>query len=319
MNKMIQKRAVQLLAFSVVFCTVGCGLLQKVMSSVDSLKEMKVVDNLEPSEQYYLGRGVSAVIVDKYKPVEISDQRSEQQVAYLNEMAGFIDASSKNVTRSALKLGDYTSRSYDEQQRVYELALYKGIQVGVLDTDEITAFATPGGFLWISRGMIAMCDNEDELAAVVAHESAHIILDHGMANYRTAHKNSIITSTLSETWFSGDGAGANFGRLCVTLSEQLFTGYNPGQEFEADNWGTRALAASGYAPDAMLKMLQRIEAHEKEHEVDPDDYLAHHPPIGERILAVKDLIKKENLKGSAKTMSAEGVQARQTRFVQTFK
>jgi len=319
MNTGIINRTVQLLSVAMLMTIVGCGLINKIAESVNALEDMKVVDNLEPSEQYYLGRGVSAVIVDKYKPVEINDSTSENQILYLNEMAGFIEVSSKNVTRSAIRLGDYTDRSYDEQQRVYELALFKGVQVGILDTDEISAFATPGGFLWISRGMINLCNNEDELAAIVAHEAAHIILDHGMANYRTAHKNAVITSSLSETWFSGSGVGSNFGRLCVTLSEQLFTGYNPGQEFEADNWGTRALTASGYSPEAMLKMLQRIESYQKENDVDPDEYLAHHPPIGERIQAVKDLIKAENLKGNSGTMSSEAVKARQQRFNQAFK
>jgi beta-barrel assembly-enhancing protease len=314
-----KRRFTLLLAGVVVLGVTGCSLLNKLIATKEALEEMKVVDNLEPSEQYYLGRGVSAVIVDQYKPVEVKDSVGENRLAYLNEMAGFIEVASKNVTRSAVKLGDTSNRSHDEQQRVYELALYKGIQVGILDTDDVAAFATPGGFLWISRGMIDLCDNEDELAAVIAHEMAHIVLDHGMANYRRAHKSSIVTSTLSETWFSGSGAGANFGRLCVTLGESLFNGYNPGQEFEADNWGTRALAASGYSPDAMLKMLQRVEAYEKAHDVDPDEYLAHHPPIGERIKAVKDLINKENLKGSSSTMTPAAVKARQDRFNAAFK
>ncbi|MCG3182192.1 MAG: Beta-barrel assembly-enhancing protease [Planctomycetes bacterium] len=315
----IKVRKPRFMSVLLVACLAGCSLLNKVAESVNALEEMKVVDNLEPSEQYYLGRGVSAVIVDRYKPIEIKDQRSERQIQYLNEMSGFIEIAAKDVTRSARKLGDYTDRSFDEQERVYNLALYKGIQVGVLDSDEVAAYATPGGFLWISRGLINMCNNEDELAAVVAHETAHIILDHGMANYRRAHKQSIITSTLSETWFSGSGVGANFGRLCVTLSEDLFNGYNPGQEFEADNWGTRALAASGYAPDAMVAMLKRIEQHEKDHKVDPEAYLAHHPPIGERIKAVQDLIKQENLKGNTGTMTPDAIQARNKRFEAAFK
>ena len=170
MNTGIFNRTVQLLSVAMLMTIVGCRLMNNIIESVNALEDMKVVDNLEPSEQYYLGRGVSAVIVDKYKPLEINDSTSEGQILYLNEMAGFIEVSSKDVTRSALKLGDYTNRSYDEQQRVYELALFKGVQVGILDTDEISAFATPGGFLWISRGMLNLCNNEDELAAVVGSD-----------------------------------------------------------------------------------------------------------------------------------------------------
>ncbi|MCB9933711.1 MAG: M48 family metalloprotease [Planctomycetes bacterium] len=303
-----------------IVCTVaGCGLFNKLKETVSALEDAKVADNYEPSEQYYIGRGVSAVIVDKYPPVEAKDQGSERQITYVNEMAGYIEAASKGVTRSARKLGDHTKRSYDEQEHVYNLVLFKGMQVGLLQTDDVTAFATPGGFLWVSMGTVKMCNNEDELAAVIAHELAHIILDHGMANYRTAYKGQIFTSTLSETWFSGDGLGANFGRLVTTFAEDAFKGYNPEQEFEADNWGTRALAASGYAPDAMVKMLQSVEAYEKAHEIDPEDYLAHHPPIGERIKAVQDLIKTEKLTGNSKTMTPEAITARNKRFEEAFK
>lgn len=309
----------RLLLAVIVGTVAGCSLINKLSETVGALKEAKVADNYEPSEQYYIGRGVSAVIVDKYPPIEAKDQTSERQVTYVNEMAGFIEAASKGVTRSARKLGDHTERSYDEQEHVYNLVLFKGMQVGLLQTDDVTAFATPGGFLWLSMGTVKMCENEDELAAVIAHELAHIILDHGMANYRTAYKGQIFTSTLSETWFSGDGLGANFGRLVTTFAEDAFKGYNPEQEFEADNWGTRALAASGYAPEAMVKMLKSVEAYEKAHEIDPEDYLAHHPPIGERIKAVQELIKTEKLTGSSKTMTPDAIQARNKRFEQAFK
>ena len=308
----------RLMLGAVVCSFVGCSLLEKVSASVSALEEAKVADNLEPSEEYYLGRGVSAVILDRYKPIEINNATKESQIAYLNDMAGYIEKASKDVTRSARKLGDHTGRDYDEQEHVYNLALYKGIQIGILDTEDIAAHGTPGGFLWVSYGAIHLCRNEDELAALVAHEMSHIILDHGMANYRRAYKSSIITSTLSETWFSGDTVAANFGRLCTTYAEDAFKGYNPGQEFEADNWGTRALVASGYAPDAMVQVLTRVEEFEKAHDVKEEDYLAHHPPISERIQTVKELIKTEGLKPNPKTQTADAVTARNKRFAENF-
>jgi Zn-dependent protease with chaperone function len=311
--------ALRLLPGVLLLGIAGCSLLNKAIETTNALEEMNVVDNLEPSEQYYLGRGVSAVVTDKYRPVEIKDARTENQILYLNSMAGYIEVSSQDVTRSALRLGDYTDRGSEQQERVNNLSLYKGIQVGILDTDEPAAFATAGGFLWISRGLIDMCNNEDELAAIVAHESAHIILDHGMNNYRRAHKNKIVTSTLSETWFSGSGPAANFGRLCVTLGESAFNGYKPGQEFEADSWGVRALAESGYAPQALITMLERIQEYEESHAVDPEDYLAHHPPVEERIAAVKKLIADEELKFNSDSMSPGALEARQKRFNAAFR
>jgi predicted Zn-dependent protease len=304
---------------AVVCFLMGSSCIQKVIESKGKLEEGQLVDKLEPSEEYYLGRGVSAVILDKYKPVEIKDAKTENQVKYINDMAGYIERASKDVTRSALKLGDHTDRGHTAQEHVYDLVLYKGIQVGILDTEEVAAHGTPGGFLWLSYGAIHMCNNEDELAALVAHEMSHIILDHGMCNYREAHKSQIITSTLSETWFSGSGVVANMGRLCVTYAESAFNGYNPGQEFESDNWGTRALVVSGYNPEAMVEVLKRVEAFEKAHKVDPEDYLAHHPPIGERVKAVQDLIKAEKFTVNPKTQTPDAIKARNDRFVAAFK
>ncbi|MBZ0137879.1 MAG: M48 family metallopeptidase [Planctomycetes bacterium] len=307
------------LALAAVCTLVGCSLFNKVVESISAIEKAQLVDKYEPSEQYYLGRGVSAVILDRYPPIEIKNAQTERQVAYLNDMAGYIERASQSVTRSALRLGDHTERDHDQQQQVYDLALYKGVQVGILDTEDVAAHGTPGGFLWLSYGAIKMCESEDELAAVVAHEMSHIILDHGMANYRIAYKSEVRNSTLSDTWFSGSGAVSNFGRLCVTYAEDAFNGYNPEQEFESDNWGTRALTASGYDPNAMVAVLKRVEAYEKAHDVDPKDYLAHHPPITERIKTVQELIKSEGFKVNPASQKPEAVKARNDRFTAAFK
>lgn len=310
----------RLLLLTVAICSlVGCSVLQTLISAKDALEEGKLVDNLEPSEEYYLGRGVSAVIIQNYKPIEINTPKQEQQIKYLNDMAGYIERAAQNVTRSARKLGDHTERSYDEQEHVYNLALFKGIQVGILDTEEVAAHGTPGGFLWLSYGVLHMCNNEDELAALVAHEMSHIILDHGMANYRSEHKSQIASSFASEELFKGDTAFSNFGRLCVTGFESLRNGYNPAQEFEADNWGTRALVASGYDPNAMVAILKSVEAYQHDHDIDPEEYLAHHPPIEERIKTVQDLIKSEGFKVNPASQKPEAVKARDERFKAAFK
>lgn len=308
------------LMLGAVACSLlGCSVINFVSAATSALEEGNLVDKLEPSEEYYLGRGVSAVVYQNYKPIEISTPKQETQIKYLNDMAGYIERAAQDVTRSARKLGDHTDRGHVAQQHVYNLALYKGIQVGILDTEEVAAHGTPGGFLWLSYGAINMCNNEDELAALVAHEMSHIILDHGMANYRSAHKSKIASSFASEQLFSGDSKFANFGRLCVTGFESLRNGYNPDQEFEADNWGARALAASGYAPDALVNLLKVVEAYEKEHEIDPDDYLAHHPPVSERIKTLQAVIKDNNLKPNPKSQTADAIQARNKRFEEAFK
>ncbi len=286
-------------------------------AGIRALDEGRVADNYEPSEEYYLGRGVSAVIVGKYEPVEPDDERSSAQLVFVNEMAMVINNGAADVTRSAVRLGDHTGRGHDAQERVNNLTLYKGLQVGLLDTGEITAFATPGGFVWVSMGMIDLCENEDELAAVICHELGHVLLNHGMDSYREARKGEIAQNFLSESMFKGESLGAKFGHLCVTFGEDLFDQHDPEQEFEADNWGTRALAAVGYNPAAMLSILEKVQALQAQKE-DAGRYLEAHPPIEERIEFVQELLG-EDLGRRAVSVRPDAVEARRQRFAATFK
>lgn len=286
-------------------------------AGIAALDEMEMANNYEPSEEYYLGRGVSAVILGTYPPMVADDERAERQLVYVNEMALVVNNGAADVTRSASQLGDHTGRGYDAQKRVDNLTLFKGLQVGLLDTEEVTAFATPGGFVWISMGMIELCENEDELAAVVCHELGHVLLNHGMDSYREARKGEIAQNFLSESMFKGESLGAKFGHLCVTFGEDLFDQHDPEQEFEADNWGTRALAAVGYNPAAMLSILQKVQAYQAQKE-DAGRYLEAHPPIEVRIEFVRELLNEE-LGRTAISARPDAVAAREQRFVATFR
>lgn len=92
------------LAAILLFGLAGCKLFEALSEGVGALEKAKVADSYDPSEEYYIGRGVSAVIIDKYPPVEARDKRTERQITYVNEMAGYVEAATKGVTRSAMRL-----------------------------------------------------------------------------------------------------------------------------------------------------------------------------------------------------------------------
>jgi hypothetical protein len=299
---------------------VGAAAEVIAKSAIESLENGEVAQEYTADQQYYIGRGVSAAVLTRYEPILDDSDQHRAQIVYMNEMGGYIREASLNVTRNEEDLGDHISRDDEAKQRIEHLYLFKGLHVGILNTDEVAAFATPGGFIWVSRGSINMCRTEDELAAIVCHELGHVVMDHGMDNYREANNDQISDNPLFKNAMGDSTLGATFGDMIGGVADDLIdSGYSKDQEFEADNWGTRALAEAGYDPHAMVRMLKQVEAYEKSHGGKGGGYLDNHPAAKDRIEQVEDLIKDAKLKPARATMSQEAIRDRQVRFEKTFK
>lgn len=269
-------------------------------AAIEDCANGKVSQEYTAEQEYYIGRGVSGAIMVRYPATEVNSDPRRRQLAYLNQMAGYIEAMSYSVDRR--NLGGYVDRSEEVWERQSRFGLYKGVRVGLLESNEVMAYATPGGFIWISQGAVNMCQSEDELAAIIAHEMGHIVMNHGMDAYRKATEGKITDSKAFQAFSKEMGpVVGNFAEMVGGFADNLIeSGYNKDQEYEADNFGTRALAAAGYDPNAMARMLERVEAYEKSHK-DDDKFLSNHPDPKSRIEKVKDLIKnpKNNLKAPA--------------------
>jgi len=123
---------------------------------------------------------------------------------------------------------------------------YNGYNAAILDSAELNAFASPGGHVFITRGLIEAAKSEDELAAVIAHEIAHIQLGHGL---RAIQTNRDLQDWLSQ--FSLSGA--------QTIADRLNAGFSRVQEFDADITAISLLAAAGYNPQSMVEMLRELD------------------------------------------------------------
>jgi predicted Zn-dependent protease len=142
---------------------------------------------------------------------------------------------------------------------------YRGYHFLILDSDEINAFAAPGGFIFLSRGMLRLCKSEDEVAAVLAHEIGHVELQHALR----AIKGSRLTSAL--TTLAVEGAKSFGGEQLAQLTEAfegsigditgtlMNSGYARKQEYQADASAVRILKAMGYDPLALARMLNEME------------------------------------------------------------
>jgi len=133
--------------------------------------------------------------------------------------------------------------------------------IKVIDSDEVNAFALPGGFFFVNKGLILAADNEAELAGVMAHEIAHVAARHAMENQR---KMQIIDYGLLAGVLLGGGVIGNVLYNAGGLIEGLsFLKFSRGAEEEADKLGVQYMWAAGYDPNAMATMFEKLEAKNK--------------------------------------------------------
>jgi predicted Zn-dependent protease len=127
----------------------------------------------------------------------------------------------------------------------------------VLDSPEVNAFALPGGYIYVTRGMLAYLNSEDELAAVLGHEIGHVTARHAVRRHSTATLTGIAGAILaSQSGVQGAGDLANL------LGTALVRGYGRDHELEADRLGAEYLARTGYEPDAMLRVVRILKNQE---------------------------------------------------------
>lgn len=133
--------------------------------------------------------------------------------------------------------------------------------IKVIDSDEVNAFALPGGFFFVNKGLILAADNEAELAGVMAHEIAHVAARHSMENQGKGKM--LQYGMLAGILFGGGIASAvlqNGGNIIGALSMLKFT---RGAEGEADKLGVQYLYAAGYDPTAMSTMFEKLASQNK--------------------------------------------------------
>ena len=133
--------------------------------------------------------------------------------------------------------------------------------IKVIDSDEVNAFALPGGFFFVNRGLILAADNEAELAGVMAHEIAHVAARHAMENQ--GKMQAIQYGLLGTILFGGGIAGAIAQQAGGFAQLMSFLQFSRGAETEADVLGVQYLYASGYDPTAMSTMFEKLSQKNK--------------------------------------------------------
>jgi len=157
----------------------------------------------------------------------------------------------------------------------------------IITTPEVNAFAVPGGSLFIFTGLINQCQNEAELAAVIDHEIAHVILRHGTRQLSAKIAASVAADILL---FGLSGkVDPQIAQLAVNVAATgAFLAYSRKDEREADDMGARLMHQAGYNPEAMSDFFARLAA-KKGKPSEIERFLSDHPDPGNREKLIQEL------------------------------
>ena len=133
--------------------------------------------------------------------------------------------------------------------------------IKVIDSDEVNAFALPGGFFYVNKGLLLAADNEAELAGVMAHEIAHVAARHAVENQAKA--SLLEYAALGASIFLGGIPGMIYQNTAGIGLLGIFMKFSRGAEEEADKLGIQYMYAAGYDPGAMATMFEKLEAKNK--------------------------------------------------------
>jgi predicted Zn-dependent protease len=229
----------------------GCSVVEqgaKILTDQGKIKESdrasivktsqalrSTFSEITDQEEYYIGRAVAALVLSKYK---VYDNRG---------MTDYVNV-----------LGKAVSYSSDRPET------YGGYHFLILDSDEVNALAAPGGFVFVTKGLIKRCKDEEMLASILAHEIGHVSAKHGLA--------SIKKSRLVDTFkILGKEAATRYGskelgeltgifeNVLGDIVESLVEkGYDRKYEYEADKLAVKFASGTGYDPNGLTRFLKTM-------------------------------------------------------------
>ena len=160
--------------------------------------------------------------------------------------------------------------------------------IKVIDSEEVNAFALPGGFFFVNTGLILKADTEAELAGVMAHEIAHVAARHGT---RQATRGEIANLATIPLIFMGGWAGYGIRQAASILIPAGFLKFSRGFESEADMLGLEYMYKTGYDPTAFVDFFEKIQSLEKKKPGTMAKVFSTHPPTDDRIQAAQKNIQ----------------------------
>jgi hypothetical protein len=152
-----------------------------------------------------------------------------------------------------------------------------------LNSDEINAFAAPAGYIYCTTGMLGAVESDDELAAVLGHEIAHVEQEHGVRQYRRAQKAATL-GVLASIF-----TGQDLSFLSDFVRELVLRGYDRHYEAEADQYGYTYVQRTSFRPEAEFTLLGKLKDMELTSDTKIASWMRTHPKADERITSINHL------------------------------
>src|SRR5271168_3037099 len=211
----------------------------------------------------------------------------EKEIALGKQLAQEVERSSKLiddpvVTEYVNRVGQNLVRNSDAKVP---------FTIKVIDSDEVNAFALPGGFFYVNSGLILRAQEESELAGVMAHEISHVCARHGTKN---ATKGEAMQLAMIPLMLLGPGGWAGYGiyeaaSLAIPVT---YLKFSRDSEREADYLGVEYMYKAGYDPNSYVTFFERIQADEKRRPGTIPKVFSTHPPTPDRIEATQKEIAR---------------------------
>lgn len=255
----------------VLFCLCSCKSVDLGKTLDMTFQTIQVTEKaarpISEEEEYFIGRAVAARLLQNYPLYE-----NQKLTQYLNLIGKTLALHSEKP---------YT---------------HGGYHFAVLNTNEVNAFACPGGIIFITKGMLQLIRTEDELAAIIAHELAHINHRDGINSIRQARwaeALAIIGKKAAIQYGSEEFVrllNIFEGSVDDILKTLVVNGYSRTQEFLADEKALFYLKKAGYDPNALLNVLERMKKYSS-----TGGIFKTHPSANDRINNIREKVPFTNL------------------------
>ncbi len=210
----------------------------------------------------------------------------EKEVSLGRQLAAEVDRQAKFIDDPVIT--EYVNRV--GQNVVLHSDAKVPFTIKVIDSDEANAFALPGGFFYVNKGLVLMADSEAEVAGVMAREIAHVTARHAVENMRKGQL--LEAGALIGSIFTGGIAGMIYQNLAGLGLTAVFLKFTRGAEEEADRLGVQYLYAAGYDPGAMSTMFEKLSAKNKKKPGFIAKAFSTHPQSVDRMEASRVLVAR---------------------------
>ncbi len=209
----------------------------------------------------------------------------EKEIALGKQLASEVERQAKIINDPVI--AEYVNRVGQNLVRNSDAKV--PFTIKVIDSEEVNAFALPGGFFFVNSGLILKADNEAELAGVMAHEIGHVAARHGT---RQATRGEIAQLGMIPLIFMGGWTGYGIYQAASVLVPVGFLKFSRAMESEADLLGLEYMYKAGYDPTAFVDFFEKIETLEKRKPGTVAKVFSTHPPTDSRIQAAQKNIQE---------------------------